>query len=115
MEYIFNFFYDQIEYFVNETFMPKQKLIRINEEEDCAEEINKLMDVIEKEIKFEKEMELLQIRYENLVKDVENMKGEEEEEEEEEEDNEEEDNEDDEDKNNNNNGNNNNGKISLLA
>jgi hypothetical protein len=105
MEYIFNFFYDQIEYFVNETFMPKQKLIRINEEEDCSEEINKLMDVIEKEIKFDKEMELLKIRYENLVKDVEDMKKEDEEEDE--------DNNDD--KKNNNNNNNNNGKMSLLA
>jgi len=94
MEYIFNFFYDQIEYFVNETFMPKQKLIRIKKEEDCSDEINKLLDSIEKEIKFEKEMELLQIRYENLVKDVKNT----------DEDNEKSDNDD-----------NNNGKISLLA
>ena len=92
MEYVFNFFYNQIEYFVNETFMPKQKLMRLKKEEDCSDEINKLLDRIENEIKFEKEMELRQIRYENLVKDVENTE------------------EDDNEKNNNNNG-----KISLLA
>lgn len=99
MEYITDFFYKNIEY-LQTMFVAKNHLIRINEEEDCSEEINKLMDVIEKEIKFEKEMELLQIRYENLVKDVEDMK---------------EDEDDNDNKKNDNNNNNNNGKISLLA
>ena len=109
MEYITDFFYKNIEY-LQTTFVAKNHLIRINEEEDCSEEINKLMDVIEKEIKFEKEMELLQIRYENLVKDVEDMK-----EDIKEDDNDDKKNDDNDNDNNYNNNNNNNGKISLLA
>ena len=103
MEYIYNFICEQIEY-IQETFGPKYKnpiIIDLKDDYYC-DEVNELLDSIKKEIKTEKELELLEIRYNNLVKDVEELFKQLDDDDEEE----------NNDKNNNNN--NDNGKVGLL-
>lgn len=104
MEYIYNFICEQIEY-LQETFGPKCEnpiIINLKNDDYYSDEVNKLINSFEKEIKSEKELEMLEIRYSNLVKDVDELfeqiddenKGE-----------------NDDDKNNNDN---NNGKVGIL-
>lgn len=102
MEYIYNFICEQIEYF-QETYGPKyENPIMINLKNDYySDEVKNLIESIEKEIKTEKELELLEIRYKNLVKDVDELFKQIDENE----------GENDDDKNNNDN---NNGKVGIL-
>jgi hypothetical protein len=108
MEYIYNFICEQIEY-IQETFGPKYKnpiLINFKDDYYC-DEVNDLIESVEKEIKkekeikTEKELELLEIRYNNLVKDVDELFKQLDE-----------DDEESDDRNNDNN--NNNGKVGIL-
>ena len=103
MEYIYNFLFEQIEY-IQEIFGTKYEnpiIINLKNDDYYCDEVNELIYSVEKEIKTEKELELMEIRYNNLVKDVEELFKQLDDDEEE-----------NDDKNNNNN--NDNGKVGLL-
>ena len=72
MEYVYNFIYEQIQS-LQDLLSPEKHpiIISLKESDDYySDDVNNLINSVEKEIKLDKELELLQIRYSNLVKDV---------------------------------------------